>query len=87
MKVFLHPKAADYLQRCSESQRIRIKHRLGELEDQPEKKGERLKHSPFYSLRIGDYRAIFMIDQANDQVVVLFIGHRKDVYDDFDKLF
>jgi len=31
-----------------------------------------------YRFRIGDYRAIF--DVKKDQLVVLVIGHRKDIY-------
>jgi mRNA-degrading endonuclease RelE of RelBE toxin-antitoxin system len=36
---------------------------------------------------VGDYRAIYTVDHAEDRVVVLFVGHRKDVNDDFDKIF
>ncbi|MFB6088786.1 MAG: type II toxin-antitoxin system RelE/ParE family toxin, partial [Candidatus Aenigmatarchaeota archaeon] len=44
------------------------------------------KGSKFYRLRIGDYRAIYEVDKKKEKVVVLFIGHRKNVYDDFSKL-
>jgi mRNA-degrading endonuclease RelE of RelBE toxin-antitoxin system len=87
LKILLHPEAARYIQACSENMRSRMKQCLQELEDQPEAKGKRLKHSPYYSLRIGDYRAIYMVDHVEDHVIVLFIGNRKDVYDDFDKIF
>lgn len=87
MRILLHPKAAEYLMKSSDDHRSILKQRLHELEDQPERKGKRLKHSPYYSLRIGDYRAIYMVDQVKAQVVILYIGHRKDVYDDFDKIF
>lgn len=50
------------------------------------KKGKKLKHSDFFRLRIGDYRAIYEIDNKNERIVILFIGHRKDVYDDFSRL-
>lgn len=87
MRVLLHLKVVEYLQASSEDHRSRMKQRLRELEDQPERKGIRLKHSPYYSLRVGDYRAIYMVDHVEDHVVVLYIGHRKDVYDDFNKIF
>jgi mRNA interferase RelE/StbE len=32
-----------------------------------------------YRMRVGDYRVIFYVDVA---VVVVRVGHRKDVYDD-----
>jgi mRNA-degrading endonuclease RelE of RelBE toxin-antitoxin system len=40
----------------------------------------------FWSLRVGDYRAIYEIDRTKKRVIVLFIGHGKRVYDDFSKM-
>jgi mRNA-degrading endonuclease RelE of RelBE toxin-antitoxin system len=36
---------------------------------------------------VGDYRAIYEIDRDESGVIVLFVGHRKKVYDDFSKIF
>lgn len=85
--VLLHPKVAKALQKIDESMRSRIKEKLRELRDHPEKVGKRLKYSDFWSLRVGDYRAIYEIDRDRNQVVVLFVGHRKKVYDDFSIMF
>jgi mRNA interferase RelE/StbE len=84
--ILLHPKAAKELEKLEESLRTRMKARLKDLEDNPESVGKVLKPSDFWSLRIGDYRAIFEIDRAKRQVIVLFIGHRKKVYDDFSRM-
>jgi mRNA interferase RelE/StbE len=84
--ILLHRKAAKELEKLEESLRTRMKARLKDLEDNPESVGKVLKPSDFWSLRIGDYRAIFEIDRAKRQVIVLFIGHRKKVYDDFSKM-
>lgn len=84
--ILLHPKAAKELEKLEESLRTRMRARLKDLEDNPESVGKVLKPSDFWSLRIGDYRAIFEIDRAKRQVIVLFIGHRKKVYDDFSKM-
>jgi len=84
--ILLHPKAAKELERLEEDLRTRIKERLRELKNNPESIGKALKPSDFWSLRIGDYRAIFEIDRAKKQVIVLFSGHRKKVYDDFSKM-
>jgi len=32
-------------------------------------------------LRVGDYRVIFQIDQSNKIVLVIKIGHRREIYD------
>ena len=85
--VFLHPKAAKALERIEESIRLRIVERLRELKDRPERVGKRLRYSDFWSVRVGDYRAIYEIDRGKNQVVVLFVGHREKVYDDFSKMF
>jgi mRNA interferase RelE/StbE len=85
--VFLHPKAAKELAKIEEPVKLRIVERLRELRDSPERVGKRLKFSDFWSLRVGDYRAIYEIDRSKNRVIVLFVGHRKKVYDDFSKMF
>jgi len=85
--VLLHPKAAKELEKIEKAAKTRVVERLRELKDNPERVGKILKHSNFWSLRVGDYRAIYEIDRTRRQVIVLFIGHRKKVYDDFSKLF
>ena len=86
-KVLLHPKAVEALKKIEKPMRSRIKEKLRELEHRPEQVGKRLKFSSFWSLRIGDYRAIYEIYRDKNQVVILFIGHRKKVYSDSSKLF
>ncbi len=84
-RVFLHPKAAKSLLKLQASIRERIHHALKELEDSPEK-GDQLKPSQFWRLRIGDYRAIYEIDRTQRKIIVLYVGHRKNIYDDFSRL-
>ena len=85
-QVFLDPKAAKFLSRLSETLRTRIKDSLRELQDSPMTKGERLAASPFWRVRVGDYRAIYEIDRRARKVIVLYIGHRGTVSDDFTRL-
>lgn len=85
--VLLHPKAAQSIEKIREPLRTRIKERLAELKDDPEEKGSRLRYTEFWRLRIGDYRAIYEIKQRRGQVIVLYVGHRRDVYDDFSRIF
>lgn len=85
--VLLHPKAAQSIDKIGEPTRIRIKERLDELKEDPEKKGSRLRHTEFWRLRIGDYRGIYEIKREKGQVIVLYVGHRRDVYDDFSRIF
>ena len=86
-KVFLHPKAAQELNKIREPTRSRIKERLKELQSDPEEKGKKLRYTDYWSLRIVDYRAIYEIKGDGEQVIILFAGHRKNAYDDFSRIF
>jgi len=85
-RVLLHPKAARFLEKADASVRDQVKQGLRDLEDFPERRGERLKHSQFWRIRVGDYRAIYEINEEKKTVIILFIGHRRDVYDEFSRL-
>ncbi len=39
-----------------------------------------------YRLRVGDYRVIFEVVEEQEQIRILKIAHRKDVYDDLEHL-
>ncbi len=84
--VLLHPKAAKELEKIERSSRLRMIERLKELRTNPDRMGKMLKHSDFLSPRVGDYRAIYEIDKNKKQIIILFIGHRSKVYDDFSKM-
>jgi mRNA-degrading endonuclease RelE of RelBE toxin-antitoxin system len=58
---------------------------VGVSSEAPEEKCERLKGSPLWRMRVGDYRVVYEIGRASKRVIVLFIGHRRDVYDDFSR--
>jgi len=83
--VLLHPKAARSLRKLQTSIRTRILESIKELERRPEK-GDPLKPSQFWRLRVGDYRVIYEIDRKTDRVIVLYVGHRRNVYDEFARL-
>ena len=85
-KVLLHPKAAKELQKIEENVHIQIIESAKQLHENPDKIGKALKQSDFRNLRVGDYRVIYEIDQNKNQVVILFVGHRRKVYDDLSKM-
>ncbi|MGH2561432.1 MAG: type II toxin-antitoxin system RelE family toxin [Thermomicrobiales bacterium] len=59
----------------------RIGQRLRSLsEDQHPAQSKRLRNSEHYRLRMGDYRIIYSVDDAIQQVTINAIGHRRDVY-------
>ncbi|HEQ78868.1 MAG TPA: type II toxin-antitoxin system RelE/ParE family toxin [Euryarchaeota archaeon] len=85
-KVLLHPKANDFLERADADLRDRIRKKLRILGDRP-KSGKKITHSDFWRLRVGDYRAIYEIGRKNETIIILYIGHRSEVFDDFSRLF
>lgn len=38
------------------------------------------KFSNLYKLRVGNYRIIYDVDYDNLQIVIHFVGHRKEIY-------
>jgi mRNA interferase RelE/StbE len=85
-QILLHPKTAKFLSDLKEPLRTRIKDALKELRESPESKGQRLTPSAFWRIRVGDHRVIYEIDGRNKRVIVLYIGHRSRVYDDFSRM-
>ena len=83
--VLLHPKAAKSLKQLHTQIRNRILESVKELERFPEK-GDQLRPSQFWRLRVGDYRVIYEIDRSANRLIVLHIGHRKNVYDEFSRI-
>ena len=37
--------------------------------------------APFWSYRVGDYRVVYEVRQKEIVVLILMIGHRRDVYE------
>ena len=37
-------------------------------------------HRPYLCLRVGDYRIIYVVDDATETVTVVLAGHRRDIY-------
>ena len=36
--------------------------------------------SSFYKLRVGDYRILYTVDKKSLEIIIHFVGHRKDIY-------
>jgi mRNA interferase RelE/StbE len=84
--VFLHLKAAKELKKLETGIRARIIERARELRQNPTAIGKSLSQTDYWTLRVGDYRVIYEIDQGKKKVVILFVGQRSKVYDDFSKM-
>ena len=54
---------------------------LEKLEENPRPPGvEKIKGTELWRIRKGDYKAIYHIDDNEEIVTIVRIGHRKDIY-------
>ena len=79
-KILLTKRALNDLEKFERNIKMRIGEKLKSLTSDPFSNTKKLSSSLIgtYRFRIGDYRVIFDIDE--DKVVILRIGHRKDIY-------
>ena len=81
-KIILEKPAEKFFRKLDKSAKERIAKKLFELENNHEI-GKPLtgKLAGLWSLRVGDYRALYQIRDNELVILVLKIGHRKNVYD------
>jgi len=74
--------AAKTLRKIARSDRRKIRDRIDSLaEDLPDPVTTKIKgDSPFHKIRVGNYRIVYEIQESLIVILVLKIGHRKDVY-------
>lgn len=82
-EIDVSEQAADWLRDAEPDVRDRIMKKLRSIEDFPDHYLTRLSGSPYYRLRVGDYRVIidWQRDEDPETLFVRDIGHRRNVYD------
>lgn len=80
--VEFKPSAAREFSKLSRSIQVKIKPRIDALADDPRPHGvEKVSgEEDIFRIRIGDYRVVYRIQDDHLFVLVIRIGHRKDVY-------
>jgi mRNA interferase RelE/StbE len=80
-RLLIKPSAGTDLEAVPRKDRARIVERISELASDPRPSGsEKLSGDDRYRVRQGVYRVVYSVDDATRVVVVVKIGHRKDVY-------
>jgi mRNA interferase RelE/StbE len=80
-RLLIKPSAGKDLEAVPRKDRARIVERISELASDPRPSGsEKLSGDDRYRVRQGVYRVVYSVDDATRVVVVVKIGHRKDVY-------
>ncbi len=81
-EVLLTTKAKKQLKKLESEIRKRIISTLKRIRIRPESHLTKLVGDPGYKLRVGDYRLIIDIDKGKLIILVLKVGHRKNIYKD-----
>ena len=80
-KIFIKPSAKKELESLPQNDLITIVEKIKNLSLDPRPHGaEKLSGDDKYRIRQGNYRIVYSIGDDNLIVVVVKIGHRRDVY-------
>jgi len=79
-KILFHKHAGRDFLRLEKSMQNRIASILERASINPYAHVRKLSGTDFYRIRVGDYRVIVHIDEMQKALVVLEIGHRKNIY-------
>ena len=80
-KLLIKPSAVKEIHSLPAGDQKRVVARIRGLADDPRPSGtERLSGDEKYRVRQGDYRVLYSVDDAAKTVVIVKVGHRRDVY-------
>jgi mRNA interferase RelE/StbE len=79
-EIIFTDKAAKQLKKLGKDDQERIIRSLERIRIRPEVFVTKLIDDPGYRLRVGDYRVILDIEKENLIILVLMVGHRKNIY-------
>lgn len=80
-RVELRPAAARALRKLDPQSGRRLRGAIALLAEDPRPPASRpLTGRPGYRVRVGDYRVIYTIDDGVLLIVVITLGHRREVY-------
>jgi mRNA interferase RelE/StbE len=80
-EVFILPRAQKELANLPKHNYARVRDLISTLADNPHPTGcKKLTAREGWRVRSGDYRVIYEIDEREKRVIVLNVGHRKDIY-------
>jgi len=80
-RLQIKPSAVKELEAVTLRDRKRLVARMRRLAKDPRPPGcEKLSGHEKYRVRQGDYRILYSIDDADGTVIIIKVGHRRDVY-------
>jgi len=79
-QIFFTDKAKKQLEKLEKVEQERIIKSLERIRIRPEAYITKLVGDPGYKLRVGNYRVILEIEKEKLLILILIIGHRKNIY-------
>ena len=80
-KLVFEKKAVHDLNKLEAKIRERIWNKLQNCKEDPFRFFEKLVETPGFKLRIGDWRVVGDIIREKEAIIILKVGHRKNIYD------
>ena len=80
-KLLIKPSAAKELEAIPQRDRLRIVRKIQALSQNPRPPGcDKLSAEEKYRVRHGWYRIVYSVDDRDQTVLVVKVGHRREVY-------
>ena len=79
--IQIEKNAEDFLRKLEKKDAEIILNKIYSIRENPYRFLKRLQGEKLWRLRIGDYRAVVDIIVSMNKIIVVRIGHRKNVYD------
>jgi mRNA interferase RelE/StbE len=79
-EIIISPRALKDLKNLPRDVAARIVSVLEQIQEDPISSVYRLKDAPFYSVHVGEYRVILDILHTKLVVIVVRVGHRRNIY-------
>ncbi len=81
-KISFRHSAEKELRKIPKPDLRRLVERIGALSNNPRPSGAQMLkgENRYYRIRQGDYRVVYEVDDPAQQVIVIKVGHRREVY-------
>ena len=80
-EILFHKNALKQLDKLTKEIQTRVVSSLERIKISPHLYVKRLVNSPYFRLRVGDYRLILDIQAGKLIIFVVELGHRKNIYE------
>ena len=79
--IQIEKNAEDFLKKLQKKDAEIILNKIYSIRENPFRYLKRLQGEKLWRLRIGDYRAVIDVIVSMNKIMVIRIGHRKNIYD------